>query len=122
MGRAQKQRFVLWGLPLPWHLRPKPRRLTLLGKAQHTPSTARKKTESRIKPQGKQLPSDNIEVLAAWAGCRRRPKVRLGCAPFGGGKKNATLITQYTRLDVQTSAQGLAIPIACDNLSHINFL
>ena len=30
---------------------------------------------------------------------------------FGGGKKNATLITQYTQLDVQTSAQGLALPI-----------
>src|SRR5262249_12794198 len=30
---------------------------------------------------------------------------------FGGGKKNATTITKYTQLDVQTSAQGLPIPI-----------
>lgn len=30
---------------------------------------------------------------------------------FGGGKKNANTITQYTQLDVQTSAQGLALPI-----------
>jgi hypothetical protein len=30
---------------------------------------------------------------------------------LGGGNKNATVITKYTQLDVQTSAQGLALPI-----------